>query len=450
MGEGGGTPLHTKILGGLVLGFLVGVAANMTLGADHPVVAGFSTYVAGPIGKIFLRLLQMVIVPLVLSSVALGVAGLGDVRQVGRLGGKTLGLFLTSTGAAAVVGITLVGLFQPGRALDPAARQELLASFAGEASGKVEASKNAGLGIDILVNLVPQNPVKAAVDGDMLGLITFSLIFGAALTLIKVDRARPVVSVLEGISDVTTKIVEMAMALAPAGVFCLIFGMASKFGFHLLVPLGGYVLIVLGGLLLFSAFALSAFVRLGAGMSPRDFFSRVRPALVTAFSTSSSSATLPTAITVAEQSLGVPPRIAGFVLPLGATMNMNGTALFEGVTVLFLCQVFDVPLSLGQTFVVVGMAVLTAVGAAGVPGGSIPLIVGLLGTLGVPPEGIAIILGVDRLLDMARTTVNVMGDLACTAVVARWEGAWSAVDLPVVGSVAVRDESPGAGPLTGA
>jgi DAACS family dicarboxylate/amino acid:cation (Na+ or H+) symporter len=305
-----------------------------------------------------------------------------------------------------------------------------LASFATEAGAKVGAAQSSTFGIDTFINIVTRNPLKSAVDGDMLGVIFFAVMFGGALTLITKARAEPLVHVLEAVNDVIVKIVELAMKLAPLGVAALIFGVTSRFGFLLLRPLGLYVALVLVALLLHAAVLLVLVVRIGAGLSPRLFLQRVRSALVTAFSTSSSNATLPTNIAVAEDGLGIPPRIAGFVLPLGATMCMNGTALFEGITVLFLCQVFHVDLSVGQMAIVLVMTVVTAIGAAGVPGGSIPLLVGILVLLGVPGEGIAIVLGVDRILDMARTTVNVLGDLSCVTLLAKHEGAWDPARVP--------------------
>jgi DAACS family dicarboxylate/amino acid:cation (Na+ or H+) symporter len=259
-------------------------------------------------------------------------------------------------------------------------------------------------------------------------------------------------SVLESLSDVVIKVVEFAMRLAPFGVAALIFGVSSRFGFALLVPLGSYVAVVLVALLIHAFGVNSLILRWLIGLSPKLFFARIRSSMVTAFSTSSSSATLPTNLAVAEQNIGVPQSIAGFVLPLGATMNMNGTALFEGVTVLFLAQVFGVGLSLGQQIAVVVMSVLTAVGAAGVPGGSIPLLVGVLAMFGVPAEGIAIILGIDRILDMSRTTVNVMGDVIAATWVAKSEGVWTPASVPATEGLIERrpgaDESPENVPLT--
>ncbi len=430
--SGTGMKLHNKILLGLLVGATLGVLANQTLGGKHPLVEGINHYVAGPIGQIFLRMLFMIVIPLVFASISLGVAGLGDIRRVGRVGGKALGYFFVSTALAAVVGLILVSIVRPGSRLDPAVRAELIQTYATDATSKVEAAATTTFGIETLVNVVTRNPVKSAVDLDLLGIIFFALMFGAALTMISPEKSQPMIAVIEGLEAVVIKIVGVAMRLAPYGVTGLIFGVTSRFGFYLLKPLASYIVVVLLALFLHVAVNISAIIRFAVGMSPVLFFSRIRSALVTAFSTSSSSATLPTAIATAEQNLGIPSKIAGFVLPLGSTMCMNGTALFEGITVIFLCQVFGVELSLGQMVVVMIMSVITAIGAAGVPGGSIPLLVGILTMFGVPGEGIALILGVDRILDMARTTVNVCGDLSATAFIARSEGVWDASMVPAV------------------
>lgn len=418
--------LHTKILLGLLVGACLGILANATLGGSHGVVVWTNTYVAGPVGQIFLRLLFMVVMPLVFASIALGVTGIGDVRRVGRIGGKTLVYFLGTTALSATLGLLLVYPVRPGASITPEVRAELMATYSGDAADKLEKAKAADFGVDTFVGIVTRNPFKSAVDLDMLGVIFFALMFGAALTMIDRERAKPMIAWLEALNDVVITIVGLAMKLAPLGVAGLIFGVTSRFGAVLLQPLSLYIGVVLGGLLLHVTLTMSIIIRFGIGMSPLRFFSLIRSALVTAFSTSSSSATLPTALQVATESLRVPPRVAGFVLPIGSTMCMNGTSLFEGVTVIFLCQVFGIDLTFGQMVVVMIMSVITAVGAAGVPGGSLPLLVGILAMFGVPGEGIAIVLGIDRILDMARTTVNVVGDLTATAFIARSEGQWSA------------------------
>lgn len=442
---GKGMKLHTKILLGLLIGAAIGLTANLTLGRADATVEWVNKYLAGPVGQIFLRMLFMVVIPLVFASISLGVAGLGDLRRVGRVGTKAIVYFLLSTALAATLGLVVISLVKPGEQLDPAVQQDLLQTYAADAASRVEAAQTTGkFGIETLVNIVTRNPVKSAVDLDMLGIIFFGLIFGAALTLIRAERAQPMLGVLQALNDVVIKIVEIAMRLAPYGVAALIFGVTSRFGLDLLRPLGVYVAAVLGALLFHLFVNISVIVRFLIGLSPVKYFGRIRSALVTAFSTSSSSATLPTALATAQQNLGIPPQIAGFVLPLGSTMCMNGTALFEGMTVLFLCQVFGIHLSLGQMVVVMVMAVITAVGAAGVPGGSIPLLVGILTMFGVPAQGIGIVLGVDRILDMTRTMVNVAGDLTATAFVARSEKVWTPADVPKVEGLdrAARDESP--------
>ena len=450
--SGRGMKLHTKILLGLLIGAVLGVAANFTLGGDHQLVAWVNRYLAGPVGQVFLRMLFMIVVPLVFASIALGVAGLGDLRKVGRVGGKAIAYFLITTAIAATIGLIAVNIFRPGAQLDAGVRTELLETYRADASSRVEVSRQQNFGIETLVNFVPRNPIRAMVDLDLLAIIFFAFIFGMALTMIVAERARPVIAFLEGLNDVVIKIVEFAMRLAPYGVAALIFGVTSRFGFDLLVPLASYVLVVLGALILHGIGVNSVILRSLIGISPRLFFSRIRSSIVTAFSTSSSSATLPTNLAVIEKNIGVPQSIAGFVLPIGSTMCMNGTSLFEGITVLFLAQVFGLDLSLGQQVVVVIMSVLTAVGAAGVPGGSIPLLVGILSMFGIPPEGIAIVLGVDRILDMSRTTVNVIGDLCATTWVAKSERVWTAASIPpateTMEATSGRDESPANEPLT--
>lgn len=417
--------LHTKILLGLLGGGVLGILVNATLGGDHPAVETVNEYIAGPAGKIFLNMLFMVVMPLVFASIALGVTGIGDVRRVGRIGGKTLGYFLGTTALATGMGILLVYPIQPGARIPADVRDELKATYAKDASATVDAGGSVEFGIDTFLNIVTRNPLKSAVEGDLLGVIFFALMFGAALTLIDKERAKPMIAVLESLSDVVTTIINLAMKLAPYGVAGLIFGVTSRFGLELLEPLAVYVGVVLGALGLHVAITMSLIIRFGIGMSPLRFFSLVRASLVTAFSTSSSAATLPTNLTVATERLKVPPRVGGFVLPLGATMCMNGTSLFEGITVIFLAQVYGKDLGPGEMAIIMTMSVVTAVGAAAVPGGSLPLMVSILVMFGVPGELIAIVFGVDRILDMARTTVNVVGDLTASAFIARSEGLWS-------------------------
>jgi DAACS family dicarboxylate/amino acid:cation (Na+ or H+) symporter len=428
---GKGMKLHTKILLGLAIGIAAGVISNRVLGVNHPAVVWLNTYVTGPIGQIFLRMLFMVVIPLVFASISLGVAGLGNLREVGRVGGKAIGYFFVSTVLAATLGLFVVNVMRPWERVTPETRTALMERFAKDASARVEAAATTGrFGPETFVNIVPRNPIDAAARTDMLGVIFFGLVFGAALTLMPAARAKPMIDWLEALNDVVIRIIHFAMSLAPYGVACLIFAVTSQFGFDLLIAVAAFVVTVLLALLLHVGITLSAIIRFLIGLSPIAFISRVRAALITAFSTSSSSATLPTALDVAETELGVPRTIAGFVLPIGSTMCMNGTAIFEGITVIFLAEIFGVDLTIPQMAIVMIMSVITAIGAAGVPGGSIPLLVGILAMVGVPGEGIAIVIGVDRILDMSRTTVNVFSDLTASTWVARSEGVWKPANVP--------------------
>jgi DAACS family dicarboxylate/amino acid:cation (Na+ or H+) symporter len=428
---GTGMKLHTKILLGLAVGLAAGVTTNLTVGVDNPTVEWINRFIAGPIGQIFLRMLFMVVMPLVFASIALGVAGLGDIRKVGRVGGKAIGYFFVTTTLAATLGLVVVNVMKPWERVSPETRVELMERFAGDASTRVEAAATtAKFGPETFVNIVPRNPIDAAAKTDMLAVIFFGLMFGAALTLMAVEKSKPMIDWLEALNEVVIKIIGFAMGLAPYGVACLIFTVSSRFGFDLMIAVAAFVLTVLVALAAHVAITLFSILRFGLGLSPFVFVSRVKSALITAFSTSSSSATLPTGLNVAEYQLGVPRKIAGFVLPIGSTMCMNGTAIFEGITVIFLAEIFGVDLTIPQMAIVMIMSVITAIGAAGVPGGSIPLLVGILTMFGVPGEGIAIVLGVDRILDMSRTTVNVFGDLTAAVYVAKSERQWTAADVP--------------------
>ncbi|HTR20344.1 MAG TPA: dicarboxylate/amino acid:cation symporter [Gemmatimonadales bacterium] len=414
--------LHTKILLGLLAGAATGILTNV-LAHGAPWVHWIDTNVAGPVGQIFLRLLLMTVVPLVFCSITLGVAQIGDVRKVGRVGGRSMGYFLVSTVISAVIGIVLVNVVRPGDGVPAEVREQLLNAYRGQVAG-LQAGGSTAFGVDMFVNIVPRNPIQAAATMDMLGLIFFALVFGAALTLVAPQKAAPVLHVIDATGEVIIRIIGMAMRLAPVGVFALIFVVTSLLGWDILQKLLLYVLVVLAGLLIHGAVSLSLLVRFLGGLNPLTFWRRIGASIVTAFSTSSSNATLPTNLQVAEQELRIPPRIAGFVLPLGSTLCHNGTALYEGVTVLFLAQLLGVHLSIGQQIIAIVMSVLLAMGTAGVPGGSLPLVMVVCATVGVPPETVAIVFGLDRILDMSRTTLNVAGDLTAAVYVARKESDW--------------------------
>ncbi len=433
---------HTRILAGLLLGALVGCLVNGltappplppentlagVVGATAAIPPGPPGWVVWlvknvtkPIGDIFLNLLFMAIVPLVFASLALGVTRLGGSAAVGRIGAKTVGYFMITTAFAAAIGLTLVNVIEPGQ-YARGQKDGLMAQFGAEAEGRLAAAKKKEFGVQTFVDVVPANPFKAMVEKDMLAIICSALMVGFALTRIEPHRAKALVDVLEGVNRVAEVIIGWAMTVAPYAVFCLIFSTTSLFGYRLLIALGAFVLTVVGGLALHQFVVLPLLVKFLGGMSPWEFFRKAQGTMLTAFSTSSSSATLPVAIRCAEEELGVPRDVSNFVLPLSASMNHNGTALFESVTVLFLVQVFGGSLGLDQQLVVLVLCILTATGMAGVPGGALPLIGLILVQFDVPAGAIAIVLGVDRVLDMCRTAVNVTADLSTAVVVARSE-----------------------------
>jgi DAACS family dicarboxylate/amino acid:cation (Na+ or H+) symporter len=435
------TSLPRWILVGLLVGVLAGLLDNWltSSGGPFPLLrAGLEEVVRNliqPLGGIFLRLLFMTVLPLVFSCLTLGVRELGDLRHLGRIGLKTLAFTLVLSAVSVLIGLSLVNTVEPGSGLDPAMREEMLAEAQ---SGDPDAVRKAAAGsqrpwLEVLVHaVIPRNPLEAAVrafEGEMLAVMFFALVFGAALGAGGsapvgggTARTATIVAWLEGLYDVSMRLVRFALWLAPVGVAALVFSMASRMGFDLVVTLGTYMLTVLAGLALQLFVVYPLVLRLLCRQSPWRFFARIREVMVTAFSTSSSNATLPTTLRVAREELRIAPKVANFVLTLGSTLNQNGTALFEGVTVLFIAQLYGVELSLDSQLLVVGMSVLAGVGTAGVPSGSLPLIVPVLVSVGVPGEGIAVILGVDRLLDMCRTVLNVTGDLVAASWVARGEG----------------------------
>jgi dicarboxylate/amino acid:cation (Na+ or H+) symporter, DAACS family len=419
-----GTPrrfekLHAWMLGGLLFGALTGALAHAA-GAGSPWLSGLIRYVTQPVGQIFLRLLFMLVVPLIVSGLSLGVAGLGDLRSLGRIGLKTLAYTVLVSSIAVLLGITLVNVFHPGTGV-PAETRALLLQGAGERAKSLVTAAPPKTGIEFLVQLVPSNPVRAAGEGDFLALMVFSLFLGVGLTLTQTPAARQLEHVLQGLYDVTMRLIEIVISVAPVAVAALVFTLTAQLGYAVLGYLAKYVGVVLLGLALHQFVVYSLTVKFLGGMSPIAFFRNSTEAMITAFSTASSNATLPTALRVAEEELRLPRHVSRFVLTIGSTANQNGTALFEGVTVLFLAQFYGVSLGLGEQAMVVLICILGGIGTAGIPAGSLPVVAMILGMVGVPVEGIGVILGVDRLLDMCRTTLNVTGDLAAAVVVARGE-----------------------------
>ncbi len=410
IGAGGGAACH----------YFFKDAAGVDPAAIHPNLKNFITYVSQPVGQIFLRLLFMLVVPLIFTALALGVAGLGDLKHLGRVGLKTLAYTVIVSAIAVLIGVGLVNLLQPGAGMAAEPRAKWLAGAA-ERAAALPAIAIPKTGMELLVKIVPDNPLRAAAEGDMLALMFFALMFGIGLVLTRSDAARRLQQALEGLYDVCMRLIAIVISLAPIGVAALLFTLTAQTGGGILGSLGRYVGVVLLALAIHQFIIYSLAVKLLGGMSPLKFFRAIEEAMLTAFSTASSNATLPTALKVAEENLKLPPTVSRFVLTIGSTANQNGTALFEGVTVLFLAQFYGIELALGQQLLVVFICILAGIGTAGVPGGSIPVIAMILGLVKVPVEGIGLIIGVDRFLDMCRTTLNVTGDLAAAVVVSRGE-----------------------------
>jgi Na+/H+-dicarboxylate symporter len=410
------------MLAGGILGAGTGLVAHLTMDGN-PLLDGFMKYVTSPVGAIFLRLLFMLVIPLLVSALALGVTGLGDMKQLGRIGFRTLVYTVSVSLIAVLLGVGLVNLLQPGAGMTESKRQVLLAR-AQSTSGTLATGGTAPkAGFDLLVQMVPDNPIKAAANGDMLGVMVFALFLGIGLSLTKTPGSAQFQETLQGIYDVSMTLIGLVIQLAPYAVAALLFNLTAQIGTDALTLLARYVGVVVLALAIHQFVVYAFLVKVFGGMSPRKFYSGIEDAMLMAFSTASSNATLPTALRVAEEKLKLPPHVSRFVLTIGSTANQNGTALFEGVTVLFLAQFYGVELGFARQMIVVSICVLGGIGTAGVPAGSLPVVALILGMVGVPPEGIGIIFGVDRFLDMCRTTLNVSGDLAAAVVISRGERA---------------------------
>lgn len=404
-----------------VVGYVaVDGAPPMMSGVGHSVLS-----VLNPLGRLFLRLIKMVIVPLVFASLLLGVASLGSLSKLGRMGGLTFGYFLMTTAVAITIGLVCANTIKPGKYVDPKDRDLLAQTYAEQVQKKVQQVGAVRTGtLNRVVDMVPDVPLWAATKPrpNMLQIIVFAIVLGIGFLMIPAARARPALQFFESINDVMVRIVQLVMELAPFGVLCLLAGVSGTAGAGVLSALVVYSVVVLGALLIHALFTYGLAVRLLGRYSLLRFYGGIRQAQLIAFSTSSSSATLPVSIRVARENLGVSNRAASFVLPLGATVNMDGTALYQGVAAVFIAQVFGMDLTVGQQLEVLFTATLASVGAAGVPGAGIITLAMVLTAIGVPMSGIALILGVDRLLDMFRTAVNVTGDLSATVIVARASG----------------------------
>jgi Na+/H+-dicarboxylate symporter len=383
------------------------------------------------LGDIFLRLLKMLVVPLVIVSLSAGVASIGDPRKLGKMGLVTLGYFFATTAIAVTIGLTLATLLRPGDAMPAAERARLI----GPEEMSINTDDLPGFA-DRLREMVPENPLAALAEGDMLQVIFFAVMLGVALCLLTKEKADPMVRLLEAATDAMVRMVHMVMVTAPFGVSAMMATVTAKSGVAVMLSLAAYGGVVLLGLSLHVALTYVPSVRFLAGVELRRFFIAARPTQLLTFGTSSSSASLPVTMECAQKGLGISKHVSTFVIPVGSTVNMDGTALYQGVATVFIAQLFGVDLSGGQLLQVVAMATLASVGAAGVPGAGMVTLTMVLTSLGLGAEGVAIIMGLDRILDMFRSAVNVTGDLACTAVVARFQGErpgsdpFQEVDLP--------------------
>ena len=426
----------TRILAGLIIGLSLGLIAGWLFQTGGPLAAHAATFgwwideVIQPVGRIFLRIIFMVVVPLILSAIVIGTMEMGDIRTLGRIGVRTLLITLLLSTLSVVIALALVNALQPGKALPEERRDALVAAYSGASQKAIERGEHGQSLSKTLLNFIPENPLAEAVNafnpdnsgGGLLAVMVFSLFVGIAMTVASREKTAVLRGFFEGMFEISMTIIGFAMKLAPLGVACLSFAVAARLGLDLFRTLGYYTAVVLLGLALHQFIVYPVVLILLGRSSPAAFFRGAKEAIVTAFSTSSSNATLPVSLRVAETNLGIPPRIARFVLTIGASANQNGTALYEGITVLFLAQVFGVDLTFAQQVVVALMCIMAGIGTAGVPGGSLPLVVGVLLSINVPAEAIAIILGIDRFLDMCRTALNVTGDLVIAVVVSRGEG----------------------------
>lgn len=420
-------PLHTKILIGMALGLVFGLVC-----IEFPFLAGFAIDYIKPIGTIFIRGLKMIAVPLVLASLIIGVANIGDISKLSRMGGKTLGIFILTTVISITIGLTTVALLKPGHKLPEETRTNLMELYNANAESKIlvaEQVKSKGP-LQPLVDMVPDNIFSAASNNrGMLQIVFFAILVGIGLLQIPKEKGATVLSFFNGINDVIIKIVEYIMLIAPYGVFALIASLIIEIAgddpskaWELLYALFWYTLTVIIGMFIMMILIYPILIRYFSKIKYLDFFRGMRPAMLLGFSTSSSTATLPVTMDRVEKHLGVSEEVSSFVLPLGATINMNGTSLYQGVSAIFIAQALGLELSIGSQLMIVLTATLAAVGTAGVPGAGLVMLVVVLEAVGIPTAGIALIMAPERILDMIRTMVNITGDASVSVVVASTEG----------------------------
>jgi Na+/H+-dicarboxylate symporter len=410
--------LHWHILAGLVAGAVAGGIVNA---AGSAAAVEFVTHWVKPVGTLFVRLITMVAAPLVLASLVAGAASITDPHKLGRIGGRTLALYLVTTAIAITIGLVLAGLLQPGAAVSADMRARLLEDYGGEIGERIAVAQEFSLA-DTLVALVPANPFAALAEGAMLQIVVFALILGVALSMVPAEKGEPVVRFFSGLTEVLIRVVELVMKVAPYGVFALIAAITAEMGFGILGALGWYALVAVAGFLLHLFGVYGALLAFFSRMPPARFFRNMAAVQLFAFSSSSSAATLPLNMETARERLGVSDRVTSFVLPLGATVNMDGTALYQGVAAMFIAQIYGIPLGLADQVTIVLTATLASIGTASVPGAGTVMLVIVMKSVGIPVEGLALIMGMDRLLDMCRTAVNITGDAAVAVVVASAEG----------------------------
>ncbi len=401
--------LYNRILLGLGLGIVAGI------------YAGDVIMVYDPVGKIFIRLIKMIVVPLVFASLLVGTAGMDDIKKLGRIGIRTLSFYLISTALAITIGLTIANLINPGASISGEVKSTLNNNFEQSAKDKVSGVADKPSMVDTILEIIPENPVGAMADGRMLQIIFFALLAGIGMTYVQENRRLAVIYFFEGVTDATIAIVNLVMKLAPYGVFSLIAFVIAKYGSAIILTLFGYFVTTIIALVVHALVFNTLIIQFFSNLSLKKFWMGITPALVVAFSSSSSSATLPVTMECAENNLEVEPQIASFVLPLGSTINMDGTAIFQGVSAIFIANVYGMDLTMIDQLTIILTATLASIGTAGAPQVGIIMLTMVLQSIGIPLEGIALILGVERFLDMSRTMVNVTSDLSCAVFISKRE-----------------------------
>ena len=408
-------PLHKKILIALLLGLFLGIVANIF--NWNPWVKDYIQ----PVGIAFIGLLKMIVVPLVFASLLVGTASLNDLRKLGRMASKAMIFYLCTTAIAISLGLLLANIFQPGSILESSQKSTVIKATGNRPLEEVVQPQSEPNIVNTLLNIIPENPLESLSKGNMLQIIFFALILGISLTLIPRKQSKPVIELMDGINQAMMKIVVLIMKLAPYGVFALMAAVFSEFGFEIIPSLFSYMMVVFLGLVIHASVIYSLALKVFVGYSLKKFFRGIKSAQIFAFSSSSSSATLPVTMRICQENLGVSKEVSSFVLPLGTTINMDGTALYQGVAAYFIAQVSGLTLTIGDQMTIVLTATLASIGTAGVPGVGLIMLILVLETIGLNEssisQGIALILGVDRLLDMCRTVVNVTGDCSCAILV---------------------------------